>query len=82
MNRITSLLMCLLICTLAYSQSDKVLFTVEGNPVTVSEFDYIYNKNNGKEADYSEKSLQEYLDLYVKFKLKVQRANSAIPETK
>lgn len=76
MNRIASILMCLIFCTLAYCQNDEVLFTVEGNPVTVSEFDYIYNKNNGKEADYSEKSLQEYLDLYVKFKLKVQRARN------
>ncbi len=56
------------------AQDDPVLFTVEGTPVSLSEFDYIYNKNNGKNADYSEKSVQEYLDLYVNFKLKVQRA--------
>ena len=54
--------------------SDPVLFTVAKNPVTVSEFNYIYNKNNGKNADYSKKSIEEYLDLYVKFKLKVQKA--------
>ena len=53
---------------------DDVLFTVNGSEVNVSEFDYIYNKNNGEEADYSEQSLQEYLDLYVKFKLKVEKA--------
>jgi peptidyl-prolyl cis-trans isomerase SurA len=53
---------------------DPILFSVEGNPVHVSEFEYIYNKNNGSKADYSRTSLEEYLDLYVKFKLKVQRA--------
>ena len=56
------------------AQSDPVLFSVEGNPVSLSEFEYIYTKTNGDKADFSEKSLQEYLDLYVKFKLKVQRA--------
>ncbi len=53
---------------------DPVLFTVAGNPVPLSEFEYIYNKNNAKNADYSEESLTEYLDLYKKFKLKVQKA--------
>lgn len=55
-------------------QADPILFSVEGNPVHVSEFDYIYNKNNGNKADYSEKNLKEYLDLYINFKLKVQKA--------
>jgi len=65
----------LAICsTVLVAQNDPVLFTVEDLPVHVSEFDYIYNKNNGDGADYSKKSLEEYLDLYVKFKLKVQRA--------
>lgn len=58
-----------------FSQSDNdVLLTVNKAPVTVGEFKYIYEKNNGKEADYSEKSLNEYIDLYSKFKLKVARA--------
>ena len=56
------------------AQEDPILFSVEGNPVHLSEFQYIYNKNNGKEANYLEASVKEYLDLYVKFKLKVQKA--------
>ncbi|HFC00005.1 MAG TPA: peptidyl-prolyl cis-trans isomerase, partial [Phaeodactylibacter sp.] len=54
--------------------ADPVLFSVENNPVHLSEFKYIYTKTNGGKADFSKKSLEEYLDLYVKFKLKVQRA--------
>ncbi|WP_170110466.1 peptidylprolyl isomerase [Flavilitoribacter nigricans] len=54
---------------------DDVLFSVAGTPVTVDEFDYIYSKTNGNNADYSRKSLEEYLDLYIKFKLKVQKAH-------
>jgi peptidyl-prolyl cis-trans isomerase SurA len=59
---------------MATAQNDPVLFTVKGNPVTVSEFKYIYSKTNQDKADYSEKSLREYLDLYTNFKLKVQKA--------
>jgi peptidyl-prolyl cis-trans isomerase SurA len=55
-------------------EKDAVLFTVDGTPVSVAEFDYIYSKTNRDKADYSRKSLEEYLDLYVKFKLKVQKA--------
>ncbi len=58
------------------AQDDPVLFTVEGDEVTVSEFRYIYEKNNGDKADYGRESLEEYLELYKRFKLKVQRAKT------
>jgi len=58
-----------------HAQSDDpVLFSVADKPVRVSEFKYIYSKTNGAEANFSKESLDEYLDLYVKFKLKVQKA--------
>ncbi|HQU58282.1 MAG: peptidylprolyl isomerase [Phaeodactylibacter sp.] len=67
-------------------QDDPVLFTVEKTPVQKSEFVYIYSKTNGKDADFSRKSLEEYLDLYIKFKLKVQKAREmkldTIPQLK
>ena len=52
---------------------DPVLFTINGKEVRVSEFTYIYNKTNGDKADYSEKSLNEYLQLYIDFKLQVAK---------
>lgn len=58
----------------AQTGDDPVLFTVNGDPVRVSEFTYIYTKTNGEKADFSEASLEEYLRLYTKFKLKVQKA--------
>ena len=58
----------------ASAQPDPVLFTVKANPVFVSEFKYIYAKSNQDKADFSEKSLRDYLDLYTNFKLKVQKA--------
>ncbi|MCP4439178.1 MAG: peptidyl-prolyl cis-trans isomerase [Aureispira sp.] len=52
---------------------DPVLFKVKDKEVRVSEFTYIYTKTNGSKADFSEKSLKEYLDLYVDFKLQVAK---------
>ncbi len=69
--------LCLLFCMqgfLAAQTNDPVLFTVNGSPVNVSEFVGIYSKTNQEKADFSRASLEEYLDLYIKFKLKVQKA--------
>lgn len=60
--------------SLKAQKNTDVLMTIGGNPVTVGEFKYIYEKNNGDKADYSEASINEYLDLYKKFKLKVAKA--------
>ena len=57
-----------------FGQNDPVLFTVSGTPVHLSEFNYIYSKTNGTKADFSKASVDEYLDLYTKFKMKVTRA--------
>lgn len=56
---------------------DRVLFTAGSSKVTVSEFEYVYNKNNvNNQADYSEKSLRDYLSLYENFRLKVLEAEA------
>jgi peptidyl-prolyl cis-trans isomerase SurA len=60
-------------------QVDKkaTIFTIAGQPVTVGEFEYVYTKNNlNNQADYSEKSLTEYLKLYENFRLKVKEAEA------
>jgi peptidyl-prolyl cis-trans isomerase SurA len=54
--------------------NDPVLFTVQGNPVNVSEFVGMYSKINQDKADFSRAALEGYLDLYIKVKLKVQKA--------
>ncbi|MEO1258114.1 MAG: peptidylprolyl isomerase [Bacteroidota bacterium] len=59
---------------LSAQKNDPVLFSVEGIPVHKSEFEYIYTKTNGPNASFSKESLDEYLNLYVNFKLKVQKA--------
>jgi peptidyl-prolyl cis-trans isomerase SurA len=64
---------------LSAQQVDKksTIFTVAGQPVTVGEFEYVYTKNNlNNQADYSEKSLTDYLKLYENFRLKVKEAEA------
>lgn len=68
-----TLILCQFIVFLL-AQNDPILMKVGNSDVRVSEFKYIYEKNNGASADYSQKSLTEYLDLYTKFKLKVEKA--------
>ena len=54
---------------------DDVLFSVGDTKIKKSEFEYIYKKNNfNNKADYSRKSLEDYLNLYVNFRLKVKEA--------
>ena len=60
---------------LGWAQDDKVLMTINGEPVMLSEFMYIYEKNN-QESSIDKKSIVEYLDLFVNFKLKVTEAIS------
>jgi peptidyl-prolyl cis-trans isomerase SurA len=55
-------------------KAEDILMKVGNTDVTVGEFRYIYEKNNGAKANYSEASINEYLDLYTKFKLKVEKA--------
>lgn len=75
--RIASFTVCLLLLmnlsNLNAQTEDPVLFTVDGKEIRVSEFTYIYDKTNGDKANYSEKSLKEYLDLYIDFKLQVAK---------
>ena len=71
---IFTLVASLWVGTLQSQSGEPILFTVSGQPVTASEFTYIYSKNNRDDADFSEASLREYLDLYTRFKLKVREA--------
>ncbi len=54
----------------------RVLLTIAGEPSTVDEFMYIYQKNN-REAQVDQKSIADYLDLFINFKLKVHAAEEA-----
>ena len=77
MKKVLLLALCIVNCTLCINlkAQDEVLMTINGEPVTKAEFEYIYNKNNSDNA-IDKKTLDEYVDLFVNFKLKVAEAKS------
>ena len=54
-------------------EQDKTLLTIDGEPIYQSEFIYIYEKNN-QETTLDQKSVDEYMDLFINFRLKVHEA--------
>lgn len=60
--------------------NDPVIMTVNGKPVLKSEFEYSYNKNNS-EGVIDKKTVREYVDLFINYKLKVEAALDAKLDT-
>lgn len=60
---------------------DPVLLTIGGVPVARSEFEYAYNKNNNIEGAVEQKSVEEYVEMFVNYKLKVLAALEARLDT-
>ena len=60
--------------------TDPVVMTVAGVPVSRSEFEYSYNKNNG-EGVIDKVSIDEYVTLFINYKLKVAAALDAKLDT-
>jgi peptidyl-prolyl cis-trans isomerase SurA len=58
-----------------FAQQDPVLLEVDGKKVTKSEFLQIYLKNNPN-PKYDKQSLDEYMELFKKFQLKVIEAET------
>ncbi len=58
------------------------VFTIGDESVSLGKFDSVYRKNNtGKELDYSQKALSDYLNLYINFRLKVKEARNLKMDT-
>lgn len=65
----------------AFAQiDDPIVMTVNGEDVTRSEFEYSYNKNN-TDLVVDKASLDEYVELFVNYKLKVAAAKEAQLDT-
>lgn len=60
-------------------KADAVLMTVDGRDVTVGEFEYLYKKNAAQQIQ--KQSIDDYLQLFINYKLKVADAEHAgIPD--
>ena len=76
------LLGAMLLCgTLSFAQtSDPVVMTINGKNIARSEFEYSYNKNNA-DGVIDKKSVADYVDLFINYKLKVEAAKAAQLDT-
>ena len=71
----------LLFGSMAYAQqADPVVMKINGKPIARSEFEYSYNKNNSDDV-IDKKTVNEYVDLFVNYKLKVAAAIDAKLDT-
>ena len=71
---ISSLLLGIAILALAKNE-DPVLMTINGKDVRLSEFEYLYNKNNQQQIE--KEPLDKYVELFVLYKQKVADAEAA-----
>ncbi len=55
-------------------QRKEVLFTVTNNPVYTDEYIKVFNKNRDIVSEENKKSIDEYLELYINYKLKLKQA--------
>ena len=76
---------CLLIITLLLSlytrcqeTGEEILMTIGHSPVTLSEFERIYKKNNTGNNVLDKKPVDEYLELFINFKLNLFLFNSLL----
>lgn len=73
MKRLVLILFALIIGQIVFSQ--QVLLTIDGNDITDEEFERIYLKNNNQTSS-TDQDIDEYLDLFINFKLKVFEAEN------
>ena len=73
---ISAVIALLIIFSSVHAQdiSSRVLAEIGDEKITVEEFLQIYRKNNTQVAELDPKSLEEYLELYINFRLKVLEA--------
>lgn len=63
----------LLISVMLFAQADKTILELDNEKVSMDEFKRVYLKNNSGEI-VSKSTVEEYLELYINFKLKVNEA--------
>ena len=73
MKKLPLLLLGLLLNVGLYAQEDPVVLTIEGEDIHASEFMYIYSKNNDN-VSFDKDSLDNYMELFINYKLKVKEA--------
>ena len=73
---ICSFVIALISFSAVAQKSNRTLLTIADEAVSVDDFLSIYNKNRAVGEDLDPKTLDEYVDLFVNFKLKVKEAEA------
>lgn len=80
LKKVITLFFAFLILTdfsvIAQPSNDPVLMTIGGSPITKSEFERVYRKNNNREDISDPAAVQEYMQLFINYKLKVKEAET------
>jgi peptidyl-prolyl cis-trans isomerase SurA len=64
-------------CTVLFAQDkNAAVLTVDGEPTSLEEFENIFRKNN-RDSVITAQSLDDYMELFINFKLKVKEAREA-----
>lgn len=72
---VLGLLLSLNMAAFAQNAKKEVLFTIDDKPYYTDEFSRVYNKNLDLVKDESQKDLTQYLELFIGYKLKINKAN-------
>lgn len=69
-----------MICFVSHAQKKApkaaILFTVGKEKTTADEFIYLYKKNHPAKEEFTDQKIEEYLTLFINFKLKVAEART------
>ena len=76
MKRLFSLSLAIAFACLLNAGEEATIVTIDNKEFKSDEFLRIYNKNNNLPGDSEKKSIDEYLDLFVNYKLKVIEAEN------
>lgn len=71
-----SIIVCMFLYANIHAQvkTDQTILTIAGENISKSEFERVFKKNNNKENAYDKKAINDYLNLYINYKLKVKEA--------
>ncbi len=73
-------MLCAAVPAIQAADEDPVIMTINGKPILRSEFEYSYNKNNGADV-IDHKTVEEYVELFINYKRKVEAALDAKYDT-
>ena len=80
MKRIITIFIFTCFASQIFAQSE-VLIEIGDDKITTEDFNLVYNKNNSSAQAIDPKTKEEYLEMYINFKLKVKEARDAGMDT-